>query len=456
MKPSSGSIPKPLLQDGQGQALYALLQQLNESQWWNAEQLARGQLQQLKKLIGYAIAHSPFYKQHLRDVDLNNLDLNSINALPLLTRAQLQENNGNIDCSQLPETHGVVSESMTSGSTGIPVKLRSTALTSTLWNAINMREQLWHKRQMDKVSASIRWHGEPIGLPPDGVHFTDWGLPVNLFFKTAASYFLNSSSAITAQLQWLQKIQPGYLMTHPSNLRALLQQMRQDESELDCILQVRTVGESISDDLRSSVIEQLNAKLVDLYSSEELGYIAIQCPLHDHYHIQSESVLVEVLREDGSACDLNESGKIVVSSLRNYATPLIRYEIGDYGELSEPCPCGRGLPVMKRIHGRVRNMLTHPDGSKHWPNFGFRKFMQVANIKQFQVVQHGLSEIELKLVLDSVLSAEQEAAIKNILSESLGHPFDIDISYHSSLTRSNNGKFEDFISLLAAKGQDAN
>jgi phenylacetate-CoA ligase len=141
---------------------------------------------------------------------------------------------------------------------------------------------------------------------------------------------------------------------------ALMAQLRSDGTTLHGVLEVRTVAESISDELRVDVAEQLNAKLFDVYSSEELGYMAIQCPVQNQYHVQSESLLLEVLREDGSSCALNEPGRIVVTSLLNYATPLIRYEIGDYGELAGPCSYGRDLPVLKTINGRVRNMLRHP------------------------------------------------------------------------------------------------
>jgi phenylacetate-CoA ligase len=318
----------------------------------------------------------------------------------VLTPAQLQENNDAVDCDLSPEAHGAVTESMTSGSTGYPGKSRTTALTSIRWNAINMREQLWHDREFDKASASIRWHADAIGLPPKGVEFENWGLPMSLFRDTERGYFLNSSTDICTQITWLQKLQPSYLMTHPSKLRALKAQLCSDGTTLQGLLEVRTVGESISDELRVDVAEQLNAKLVDLYSSEELGYMAIQRPIQNQYHVQSESLLLEVLREDSSSCALNELGRIVVTSLLNYATPLIRYEIGDYGELGGPCSCGRGLPVLKTINGRVRNMLRHPDGSARWPNFGFRKFMQVAPLRQFQIVQHSLDEIELKIVVD--------------------------------------------------------
>lgn len=449
MNSTKESIPQPLLANPQGQALYPLLQQLDESQWWEADKLAAGQLQQLKKLIDFALTHSPFYRQHLAGIDAANLDLLSIRELPILTRAQLQENNETIDCDPPPQAHGAVSESATSGSTGFPVKFRTTALTSTIWNAINMREQLWHGRDFGKTSAAIRWRADTIGLSPNGVEFEDWGLPVNLFFNTGRGYFLNSSSDISAQISWLQKLQPGYLMTHPSNLRALMAQLRSQGTTLQGLAEVRTVGESISDELRVEVADLFNTKLVDMYSSEELGYMAIQCPVQNHYHVQSESVLLEVLRQDGSPCAFNEPGRIVVTSLRNYATPLIRYEIGDYGVLAGPCSCGRGLPVLKTIHGRVRNMLRLPDGSCHWPNFGFRKFMELAPLRQFQIVQHSLQEIEMRVVLDTALTADQETQIGDVLRESLGHPFAVKLSYHAELPRSASGKFEDFVSMLS-------
>ena len=77
---------------------------------------------------------------------------------------------------------------------------------------------------------------------------------------------------------------------------------------------------------------------------------------------------------------------------------MIRYELGDMAVMGAPCACGRGLPVLDKILGRVRNMVILPDGSTHWPYFGFSEFIQVADIRQFQIVQHDLEDVEFKLV----------------------------------------------------------
>ena len=93
-------------------------------------------------------------------------------------------------------------------------------------------------------------------------------------------------------------------------------------------------------------------------------------------------------------------------------------------------------------------MLHLPDGNTRWPDFGFREMMQVAELRQFQLVQKSLDSIELRLVVDEKLSTEQQSAIKGILGSHLGHPFEIEITYHAALARSASGKFEDFVSLI--------
>ncbi len=421
---------------------------MDESQWWPEDKLKQGQLQQLRNLLAYSIVYSSFYKERLKNIDPGKLSLEQFREIPVLTRSDLQSSRATIDCSQVPESHGKSTEVMTSGSTAKPVSLLGTGLTSMIWNAINLREHLWHDRVIAATTAAIRWRPDDVGMAPDGVTFDDWGMPVNQFYKTSAAYYLNSSSNISDQLQWLEQLKPSYLMTHPSNLQGLVEESKRQNSDLSFVKQFRTVGESVSDAQRQIVEDEFGQELVDFYSSQELGYIALQCPQQSHYHVQAESLIVEVLREDGSPCAPFESGRLVITSLRNYATPLIRYEVGDYGEIGEPCACGRSLPVLNKINGRVRNMLQLPNGERHWPNFGFRKIMDITELRQFQVVQHSLETMELKLAVVGSVEPQQEQSIKEILQQHIGHPFEIEISYHEELQRNANGKFEDFVSLI--------
>lgn len=451
MATAQNTVPRPLNGDSQrGQAIHRLLQHLDSRQWWSPARLRRQQLKDARVLLRYARQYSPFYADRLQSFNLEAMDGEAFRRIPLLTRQELQASREQIACRQVPEPHGRRLEYTTSGSTGTPVTVDGTMLTSIIWSAITLRDHLWHRRDHRLVNAAIRWQVDASAMTPEGRQLPDWGAPFTQFFATGPACFLNSASPVDQQLEWLRRCDPHYLITHPSNLDALLHAGGDNGPELNRLREIRTVGESLADSTRELARKKAGVQVVDFYTSQETGYIALQCPERSHYHVQSEYLLVEILDDQGQACAPGDVGRVVVTSLSNYAMPLIRYAIGDYAEVGASCICGRGLPVLKRVLGRVRNLLTHPDGSRSWPNFGMRDMLAVLPVRQFQVVQHDLCRLELRLVVDSAVSSAQEQQVKASLARHLGFTGAIEISYHQALERSAGGKFEDFVSLLHA------
>lgn len=441
-------ITSPLKKTHANHVIHKLLLHMEVAQWWSARRLQRHQLRQLRQLLDWARQHSVYYRDLLQGIDLQALELADLQSLPLLSREQLRQQREQLRCTEFPDTHGAADEMMTSGSTGSPVVVDTTAQVAAVWSAITLRDHIWHGRDASLRNASVRWLVDNIGLAPEGLKFADWGSPFADFYRTGPGYFLNSTSDVRDQVQWLQKVNPDYLISHPSNLRAMLQEIQKHGIELPALRQLRTVGEALDPELRILAREILDLPLVDFYSCQETGYIALQCPRHDHYHVQSENLIVEVLDAGGQPCQPGQVGRVVVTSLVNYALPLLRYDIGDYAEVGQACDCGRSLPVLRRIQGRVRNMLQLLDGSSRWPNLGFREIMNIAAIDQFQLVQHSLERLELKLVVAAPLSGEQEQQIRQILSRYLQFSGRIDLSYHQTIDRGAGGKYEDFVSCL--------
>ena len=183
--PERKPVPHPLNSDHHSAVLHSVLQQLDTSQWWSPAQLEQGAMQQLQRLLQQAKTCSPFYRQRLQHLDMANFGRANLGEIPVLTRAELQQANADIDADRLPPDHGVARETMTSGSTGEPVRIRGTGVTALLWNALNLREHLWQQRDTTKVNSSIRWRGDSIGKSDAGVALTGWGAPVNQFYLTA-------------------------------------------------------------------------------------------------------------------------------------------------------------------------------------------------------------------------------------------------------------------------------
>lgn len=209
------------------------------------------------------------------------------------------------------------------------------------------------------------------------------------------------------------------------------------------------MGEVLTPSARAACVEAWHVPVIDIYTTQEVGYVALQCPQSHSLHVQSENLLVEVLNASGQPCEPGEIGKVVVTSLHNFATPLIRYDIGDYARVGNPCPCGRPSPVLEQILGRQRNMLVLPNGEKRWPAIGQPEDLQdLPRFHQFQFIQRSLDHIEVKLRAPAPFSATEEEMARAYVQKTLGYPFNVTFTYVDEIPRSRTHKFEDFRSEL--------
>lgn len=419
--------------------LFSLLFQLEQTQWLSAEQLWDLQLGQLRTLLRHADSSVPYYSRSLGELDIDGFDGEMFSALPLLTRRDLQENFESLRSTRLPRDHGAVAEGRSSGSTGSPARFLSTAVNQLFWNALTLREHQWHRRIFSGKLASIR------NVTENGT-LTNWGPPTSIAFQTGRGATLRIDTPIPEQAEWLQEQNPDYLLSYPTNILALARYCDQSGIQVARLREIRSMGEIVTQEMREICRRVWDASVIDMYSCQEAGYLALQCPTGDHYHVQAESVILEVLREDGRPCEPGEIGKVVITSLHNFVMPLIRYEIGDYAEKGDTCACGRGLPVIRRIMGRARNILTYPTGETHFPLLGGERYAEIAPIRQYQVIQHSLREIEVRLVVDRPLPRDEEATLREFILSKLGYPFHLSFSYHARIPMGAGGKFEDFIS----------
>ena len=445
LRSSVEGVAWPALPDAPGATMLAMQFQLEQTQWWPAAELERSQLRQLGNLLRHAYDTVPFWCARLRAAGYDpqqQLTREWFATLPLLTRDDVQREGEALLCRNVPPQHGRVVQGETSGSTGKPITFYGTELTQFFWRAFTLRDHLWHRRDFSGKLAGIRTKVE------DREHAT-WGPAVDVAFASGLSVTLNIRADVDAQLAWLQRQDPNYLITHPSNLRALARRALARAVKLPRLRQARTFGETLGADVRALCRQAWGVAIVDIYSAEEVGYMALQCPEYEHYHVQAEGVLLEVLDARGAPCALGAVGRMVVTPLHNFAMPLIRYEIGDYAEVGAPCVCGRGLPVLARVMGRARNMVRLPDGREHWPSFPAELWTEIAPVEQFRLVQREPCVIEAQFVAARSLSAAEEAKLMAALRASLGYPFDIRLARVATIERGSNLKFEDFVSELA-------
>ncbi|HXZ90005.1 MAG TPA: hypothetical protein VEG61_02985, partial [Candidatus Dormibacteraeota bacterium] len=321
---------------------------LNRSQWWSREALIRIQERKFSEIANYAYQNVPFYRRLYDSSKIGPSDISygTIGRLPYVTRRNLNETPvqdrtaAGIDVSKC-RPYG------TSGSTGTPVTVLEDQSFAADQEIAHLRAywaggvKPWHKICM------VLWTGATI--PPLSDKLGLWNIIKGNFHRRILSNDINDH--IKVYSVW----KPDVLIATPSYLKALLWFSEQNH-DLSFKL-IITTGEVLDEITRKGIGDNFRADVMDYYALTEAGIIAWECSAHRGYHINAESVLVEFIDDEGQVAT-GENGRVYVTSLKRRATPIIRYFTGDVATRSDDeCPCGRGLPLMKNIQGRLMDFV---------------------------------------------------------------------------------------------------
>lgn len=444
--------PRPGL-DRDRAELGGLVHRLEAAQWRSPAQISARQFEAVVRLAEHMNRTSALFGNHLAAAGLVPQELGTpegLQRLPPLTRRNLQKSPDEVFSGAVPAAYGNIVLAASSGSTGEPVQVRRTRYDLLIHQAMSLRLNLWHGLGTGLRLCMSRAEVDEITRTPH------WSTAPGLFWPTGPMLTIPNQHSIAEQARMIAAFRPDILLIYPSNIVALAQHFDAAGTSPFPLRQIRTISETLSDEDRALIHQAWGCPVVDVYSSSEVGYIAMQCPQSDLHHIMAETVLVEVIDDAGQPCAQGEIGRIVLTDLNNYATPLIRYAIGDLAEVGPPCPCGRGLPTLRRIAGRERNLVTMPDGSRHWPLTGRSRYRAVAPVVQYQMRQTDRDRIEVRLVLERPLTGTEEAKLREIMQSALGHTFALDFRiYQDRLPLGANGKFEEFVNLTDHDGNPA-
>ena len=350
----------------------------------SADEVNTYALNELKGLVKFSKQRIPYYTNSFEPIDdVENFDslTKLLQALPILSRRQAQENFDGLYFKapdQDPNDYVIQS---TSGSTGKPVSVMKFApLYSAEYDALTLTEWQLNSRDTSKTISTFRiveteYDQIPLGAPLSYIGATRLHTSLSILKRT-----------IPELLDELHRLRPDYLFVNGIVARQLA--LAQLESGYDPIKieQFLTVSDRVDPQLRMLIREVFGARIIDRYSSEEFGYIALQCPVHDHLHVCSPSLVVEVVDEDGNACDVGVPGRVLVTSLHNSAMPLIRYDIGDVAELGEPCDTGLSWPVLNKVNGRLRDSIVLPNGEFRLVTFFDSKMLGTRKLRDYQII----------------------------------------------------------------------
>ena len=420
-----------------------LVQHLDKTQWWTLSKLEFAQQKELANVVKHHAAYTPQFKQRLQAQGLTPADISTLAGLTKLkpfTKRDIQTAGDDFNARVVPSSHLPVSIAQSSGSTGQPVTVKRTNISELFWGALAIRDHQWYGRDYTGKLTAIR-------VLQEYKELEQWGPPVSVLYGSGRAQGIPVSTDIKEQVRLLNEVQPNIIIVHAGALAAIVEVWAREGYALTELEHIKNVGDTVRQPLRDRVRAVTGLEIEDNYSSSEVGCIAIQCPTSGLYHIMSESLIVEILKEDGTACKEGEVGRVVVTDLYNAASPLIRYDLGDHAEVSAACTCGRHLPTIKRVLGRDRNLLIRPDGSKVWPPGG-RKTLEKYDVTQWQVVQYAVDDLEYRIVRDNPLTVEQHRDMTAAVNDMLKFPGTIRLVEMTEIPLGKSGKYEESICLI--------
>lgn len=433
-------------QDAAGQ-VRAFADMLAMTQWLSPKELHILQLGRAAKLLRHARRTAPYYRDWLNgDLERPEALAEIWPTIPILTRHEAIKSRLKLASRKTPPESGPVRNGKTSGSTGAPFAFKRSVVSDVAATALTERMLGWWSVDGGKALAHIANDANKNALPPEGRTTTSW----HSKHPEGLKHFLSAVADVETQLDWLLARRPHYLGSYPSLLKELALRARARGAQLrfDLVLSFAAVLDAETRDLVRAVF---GAEIADTYGAEDAGHLAAQCHDCGEYHVSAETTVVEVLRDDGSTAAPGEIGRVVVTPLYSFAMPLIRYEIGDMAEVGSRHPaCGRGLPTLRRILGRSRNVFRFRDGTAIWPITGPYRLTDYIALKHYQIVQTDFDHLEIRYVPADIEWPIDVAALTERIRSVLRQPVEITVRRVDRIDRSPTGKYEECLSLIPA------
>jgi phenylacetate-CoA ligase len=406
---------------------------LMRSQWSSLEQLEQLQLAKLQELARQAYAHVRYYQRTFDQVGIRPDDITSLDVLavlPTIGKSTLRDHFDDLTADNASRRYHPVTRH-TSGSTGIPQKFLQDRENLTFERATVWRHYDWAGYRYQEPTAILRGKVVPEG----GFWYLSDDTTLIL------SSFKLKSETLDHYIQALRQFRPTLIQAYPSSiyfLARLLERRGVDDIQPRSIM---TASETLLPHQRECIERVFNCKVFDWYGSGEHVAIISQCPA-GKYHVHMEYGIVEYVERPEFSRAGELAYEIICTGLNNFSMPLLRYSIGDIVRIrdGEECDCGRGLPVVSAIEGRLDDVIVSPDG-RVIPASGMTlAFEFIETIAQAQLYQEDIQELVIRVVKTEGYSEEDHQFMLDQVRSRLGDAMRIRVDLVSEIQRLPSGK----------------
>jgi phenylacetate-CoA ligase len=427
-----------------GSGFHVFLQELRRTQWYSSEKLKEFQEKKLRELIRHSYQNVPYYHRVFNEVGITPDDIKTIEDLrkiPILSKDDLRANFS--DLVALNASSYSFGVSTTSGSTGKPVSFYLDQQNREIEYASTWRQREWAGIRLDDRIASFRAF-----RALRGTNYRS-GKPLWKFNSLSKELEFNifglNNKGLKKQTERLKEFSPKLIEGYPSTIELLSKYILNQGIRGVSPVAVQTSSESLTT-RRETIERALGCRVFDWYGQSEYVVSAGQCP-EGNYHI-NETGIMEFIKQ-GEHVSHGELGEIVGTRLFNYSMPLIRYRITDVGRYSKDlCSCGRSLPLVQSIEGRVSDSITTSEG-KIVTGMVFEHYWKhevtpnTPNVDYVHIIQRANKKIIIKIVKRPEYSDYETRIMLCALAALLGSDIPVEFEELDSIPQNRKWRFSE-------------
>jgi phenylacetate-CoA ligase len=376
----------------------ARLARLRQSQWHDADVVARGQTESLRALLAYAGQNVPYYQRLFAEVGLQPRTVTGpgdLARLPLLTRERIREHYDDL-CD--PAHRGRTIEKQTSGTTGVPLRFEYSQESEAWRQATRLRAYEWAGYRQGRRTLHYWGTGTRV---PRGMRAVKTRLDRALLREVYVDCGHQDELAMRELARLLGRLRPHSLIAYTRALAIFARWTIDARARTWDDIAVIAGAEAMLPADRAAIVQAFGPRVHETYGARETMLIAAECESHDGLHVAEENLVVEIVRDDGRPAEPGETGAVVVTDLHNWGMPLIRYANGDLATWSDggTCGCGRSLRRLARVDGRENDTMRDGRGNPV-PGMLFISLLNAveAQVREFQAIQRRSGEVELHIV----------------------------------------------------------
>ena len=388
------------------------LNELRRNQWLKPSELEKIQRRRLRAVIKHAYDNVEFYHKKFKALRITPDDITAVEDLckiPVTTKSEVREG---FRTKQIIDSRIDLSKchlARTSGSSGEPLTIVYDEKAQDFQKAVAVRSFM-------EAGGRFRDKWAMITSPQRMLAQKRWFQRLGFLSPTYLSLF----DPAEHHVEILKKLKPDVLEGYSSSLLLLARAIQKNGINDIRPRTVITSAEVLTEKVRNFINSTFGVKMFDQFGCIEVGRSAWECEEHVGYHMDIDALVMEFV-EDNEQVAPGESGRLLYTSLYNYAMPLIRYDVGDICiPTDELCSCGRGLPLIKHIEGRTDDFVTTPSGRIFSPIIWTIIMRTIPGIAQYRVIQETKNDFVVQIVKDYDFSASTVLQVEDGIKKVLG------------------------------------